>query len=374
MSPGSFIRSAARATSSAHRRIPIRWRLAGGSALLTLVILLRLRDRGRRADLAAHPRRLRAGRQGRGRQAARRRRARPDRAGARQAPLPAEPRHFVRSEDAAARLIGLYSGRVAAGVARRARPRPAGAPARPSTAAGSSRTGRSRSSRHRSRWSSSTAGRRTNVEATVRRVRLFLVGGVVGGAALALLAGLMVARRAMSPIDRADRHGAHDRAHARPRPADPRSPRPTTRSPSWRARSTGCSGRSTPRATSRTRCCVRQREFVADASHELRTPLTSVLANLEFLAETLARRAGRRGLVGAALLAPDAAPRPGPAAARPRRRPARRAARAARPRPRDRRGGLRARARRRRPRRSASTRRRSWSTARATSCTASSST
>jgi hypothetical protein len=39
VSPDSFIRSAARATSSAHRRIPIRWRLAGGSALLTLVIL-----------------------------------------------------------------------------------------------------------------------------------------------------------------------------------------------------------------------------------------------------------------------------------------------------------------------------------------------
>ena len=39
-SPGSYIRSAARATSSAYRRLPIRWRLAGGSALLTLVILL----------------------------------------------------------------------------------------------------------------------------------------------------------------------------------------------------------------------------------------------------------------------------------------------------------------------------------------------
>ena len=39
-SPGSFIRSAAQATSSAYRRLPIRWRLAGGSALLTLVILL----------------------------------------------------------------------------------------------------------------------------------------------------------------------------------------------------------------------------------------------------------------------------------------------------------------------------------------------
>ena len=37
--PGSFIRSAAQATSSAYRRLPIRWRLAGGSAILTLVIL-----------------------------------------------------------------------------------------------------------------------------------------------------------------------------------------------------------------------------------------------------------------------------------------------------------------------------------------------
>ena len=37
---GSFIQSAARATSSAYKRLPIRWRLAGGSAALTLVILL----------------------------------------------------------------------------------------------------------------------------------------------------------------------------------------------------------------------------------------------------------------------------------------------------------------------------------------------
>ena len=39
MSRGSSIRSAAQATFSAPRQIPIRWRLAGGSALLTLVIL-----------------------------------------------------------------------------------------------------------------------------------------------------------------------------------------------------------------------------------------------------------------------------------------------------------------------------------------------
>src|SRR5215218_596030 len=36
---GSSIRSAAQGTYSAYRRLPIRWRLAGGSALLTLVIL-----------------------------------------------------------------------------------------------------------------------------------------------------------------------------------------------------------------------------------------------------------------------------------------------------------------------------------------------
>src|SRR5581483_10357033 len=38
-SPGSYTRSAARATFSAYRRIPIKWRLAGGSAMLTCVIL-----------------------------------------------------------------------------------------------------------------------------------------------------------------------------------------------------------------------------------------------------------------------------------------------------------------------------------------------
>src|SRR5437764_8927304 len=39
VSLGSSIRSAARATFSAYRTLPIRWRLAGGSAALTFVIL-----------------------------------------------------------------------------------------------------------------------------------------------------------------------------------------------------------------------------------------------------------------------------------------------------------------------------------------------
>src|SRR3954454_312778 len=38
-SPVSSTRSAAQATYSAYKRQPIRWRLAGGSAALTLVIL-----------------------------------------------------------------------------------------------------------------------------------------------------------------------------------------------------------------------------------------------------------------------------------------------------------------------------------------------
>src|SRR5579884_4306873 len=36
---GSYIRSAARGTFSAYRTVPVRWRLAGGSAALTFVIL-----------------------------------------------------------------------------------------------------------------------------------------------------------------------------------------------------------------------------------------------------------------------------------------------------------------------------------------------
>ncbi len=102
------------------------------------------------------------------------------------------------------------------------------------------------------------------------------------------------ARAARRPDGRAARDGADLRAdreraarsRARAtRAAMCRSRRPTTRSPSWRARWRGCCRRSTRRATETEATLVRQREFVADASHELRTPLTSVLANLELLAE-----------------------------------------------------------------------------------------
>ena len=93
------------------------------------------------------------------------------------------------------------------------------------------------------------------VDATVARLRLFLIIGVLSGAGLALLAGLMVARRAMTPIAELTATARKIEQTRRSRRADPRPSRPTTRSPSWRGRSTACSTRWTPRAPRpRTRC------------------------------------------------------------------------------------------------------------------------
>ena len=121
---------------------------------------------------------------------------------------------------------------------------------------------------------------------TANRVKLFLGLGVLGGAALALLAGLATARRAMEPI--AELTGPRARSSARatrrcriPRPEadDEVAELATTLESMLHALD---EARTETEAT-----LLRQREFVADASHELRTPLTSVLANLELLEETL---------------------------------------------------------------------------------------
>ena len=104
------------------------------------------------------------------------------------------------------------------------------------------------------------------------------------------------ARRARGrrPRDAPDRRADRGRARDRRRPAIPRGacrrPRPTTRSPSSPARSTRCS-RELDAARAETQQMIQaQRDFVADASHELRTPLTSILANLELLEASLAER------------------------------------------------------------------------------------
>ena len=130
-------------------------------------------------------------------------------------------------------------------------------------------------------------GRRvSDTEATVARVELFLLFGVVAGSGLALLAGMAIARRAMAPITELTSAAA---AIARTRDPSRRIPQSEADDEvAELARTLEAMLRELDAARSETESMLaRQRQFVADASHELRTPLTSVLANLELLAESL---------------------------------------------------------------------------------------
>jgi two-component system OmpR family sensor kinase len=131
----------------------------------------------------------------------------------------------------------------------------------------------------------------TDLEATIDRVRFFLILGVLAGTGLALGAGLLIARRAMSPI--AALTTAADRI-AETRDPSKRVPVPTTHDEVGElARTLQKMLDSLEQSREETEgALVRQRQFVADASHELRTPLTSILANLELLADVLE---GERG-------------------------------------------------------------------------------
>jgi signal transduction histidine kinase len=129
-------------------------------------------------------------------------------------------------------------------------------------------------------------GRRlSEVEATQARVRFFLGLGVVGGAALALLAGLSTAGRAMAPIAELT---AAARRITQTRDPSTAIPKPESEDEVTElARTMEAMLAALDDAQEGTRATLdRQREFVADASHELRTPLTSILANLELLEET----------------------------------------------------------------------------------------
>jgi len=126
----------------------------------------------------------------------------------------------------------------------------------------------------------------SDTEATVKRVELFLVLGVLAGSLLALFAGMAIARRAMAPIALLTSTAAEI---ARTR--DPSGGVPQSQAEdevAELARTLEGMLRELDAARGETESMlVRQRQFVADASHELRTPLTSVLANLELLAESL---------------------------------------------------------------------------------------
>ena len=282
---GSFTPSVARATSSALDRIPIRWRLAGGSAILTLIILCGFAV----AVGALTSQRIHDDFEQDVKSAADTLRKDVDIAevdfGTYKIRFRPNLDTFVSGDDAAARLVGYRSGRVLR--------QSSGAPDLGPPVAASTEY---RGYRVENRLITHLVGiepmviqygrPKADVEATIRRVRLFLVGGVVGGAGLALLAGLMMARRAMRPVVQLS-----DTAREIERTRDP-SQRIATPPADDEVAELARTLDGMLQALSASReeqeaMLVRQREFVADASHELRTPLTSVLANLDFLAETL---------------------------------------------------------------------------------------
>jgi two-component system OmpR family sensor kinase len=130
------------------------------------------------------------------------------------------------------------------------------------------------------------ARRTAPVEASVHRVRVILIFGVLLGSGLALALALALSRRALTPLTRLT-STARDIAATR----DPsrRVPIPDTEdevAELARTLDDMLQALESSRAE-REAALAHQRQFVADASHELRTPLTSVLANLELLAEVL---------------------------------------------------------------------------------------
>jgi two-component system OmpR family sensor kinase len=126
----------------------------------------------------------------------------------------------------------------------------------------------------------------SGVQATIARVELLLVLGTLAGSGLALLAGAMIARRAMQPIATLTSAAAEI---ARTRDSSATVPQSEADDEvAELARTLQGMLQSLDDAHAETEAMLdRQRRFVADASHELRTPLTSVLANLELLAESL---------------------------------------------------------------------------------------
>jgi two-component system, OmpR family, sensor kinase len=134
---------------------------------------------------------------------------------------------------------------------------------------------------------------------TITRVRSFLALGVLGGTALAFLAGFAVARRAMRPIAGLTR-AAREVARTRD-PAGVSLPKPLAQDEVAELADTleEMLGELGAARTETEAALTRQRAFVADASHELRTPLTSILANLELLEAELHDE--QREIAGSAL-------------------------------------------------------------------------
>ncbi|HYM57549.1 MAG TPA: HAMP domain-containing sensor histidine kinase [Solirubrobacteraceae bacterium] len=285
--PGSFIRSAARATSSAYKRLPIRWRLAGGSAALTLVILCGFativgvlttrriqsdfnQQVAEAADELAKQSDLRVVERPNGQLDLRYRGPNLEAYAAAQSAVVrviTEDNELIKSSRDAPKLAPPLAPTIEFN-GYRVESRPVRV--HPIGGVGFVQYAR----------------RLSDVRATANRVKVFLGLGVLGGTALALLAGLATARRAMSPITELTEAA---RTIERTRDPSRRIPHPEAEDEvAELARTLDGMLHALDDARTETEATLsRQREFVADASHELRTPLTSVLANLELLEEVL---------------------------------------------------------------------------------------
>jgi signal transduction histidine kinase len=296
---GSSIRSAARATFFAYRRVPVRWRLGGGSAALTFVILtgfagvVGVLTEHQITDQFSAQMSLATKYLGVAMQPVYDPAARTLNCGAH-----VNLGDFSRADGAQIRVFG-YGGRLLCTQSKSGVPAvssdivPPGQPrlSRP-RAAGVYNSDGYRVSAVPISWKPSGGGwllyarPLDRVNDTVGRLRLFLGLGVFGGTILALLAGLLVAQRAMRPVSELTEVTREIE----------RTRDPTLRLPHFTAddevaelaRTLEGMLAALDAARGESDAALRrQREFVADASHELRTPLTSVLANLELLADEL---------------------------------------------------------------------------------------
>ncbi|MGH2974161.1 MAG: ATP-binding protein [Solirubrobacterales bacterium] len=141
-----------------------------------------------------------------------------------------------------------------------------------------------------------------HVDSTVDRLWLFIAAGILGGTLMASLAGLTIASRAMRPIAALTSTArtiaaTGDLSQHMPTPAVEDEVGELARTLEQMLRSLDAA------RVEREAAMKKQREFVADASHELRTPLTSVLANLELLQASLRdpHRDDDRAMVDSAL-------------------------------------------------------------------------
>ncbi|MGO9751062.1 MAG: sensor histidine kinase [Solirubrobacteraceae bacterium] len=291
---GSSTRSAARATFSAYRTVPIRWRLAGGSAVLTFVILASfaavvgvLTDRllsGQFVDqmnYAVEYLEVKMQPQGEGHALL-------------DCGLHVNLANFAGADNAQIRVMDDVGDVLCTQVAGLRGAQEQGLPPRFTVpvAPGSYVQDGYRVEAHYLTWRPVGEGwliyarPLSSLDHTLADVRLFLLFGVLGGTVLALLAGLANAQRAMRPIAQLT-----DAAREIERTRDPSRhvPHPEADDEIAELARTleGMLGALDEARAATETALRRQREFVADASHELRTPLTSVLANLELLTDEL---------------------------------------------------------------------------------------